>query len=465
MLKKVRENITKHHMIQTGDRVIVAVSGGPDSVALLKALELLSPEYRMTLVAAHLNHGLRGEDASRDEEFVKQLCREMGIECECRTADIASLSRGSGRSLEDLSREVRYDFLADVAGNYRADKIALGHNLHDQVETVIMNFLRGSGPGGLRGILPVREFIYVRPLFNVRRDEIITFLEAHGMTFMSDSSNVETYYLRNRIRNELIPELTQHYNPNLEHTLFATSEIMRLENDYMTAVTDKILSGWAVGHAEGGIRIRISALRSHHEALRNRIIQSLLHRFTPPGKGVGFTHIKSVLHLTSGNDPNALLKLPYGIDVRREYDWLVMKKREFHREAEPVVSSRLHYDVEVPGIVGMEELGRSMRFSLVDPPVDAKSVTKDTMYMDYEKVALPLKVRTVKPGDRIQPLGMEGSRKVKSYFIDLKIPRHLRTRIPLVLDSESVLWIAGVRMSERVKITDETRKILKIEFI
>jgi tRNA(Ile)-lysidine synthase len=465
MIKKVKEVINKYRMIESGDSVVVAVSGGPDSIALLKVLETLSDEYGLTLITAHLNHGLR-EEADRESEFVREISKEMGIEFECLTVDINFLRKGAGRSIEDTSRDVRYKFLNDVVKRHHAHKIALGHHLNDQVETVLMNFLRGSGPAGLKGMLPARDAMYIRPLLYVSRKEIVSYLDFHKIPFMSDDSNTEDIYLRNRIRHLLIPELTASYNPWLEQSLSNMAEIMRLEDDFMKTVTDKILSEWGTEADESNVvRIKISQLRKYHEAVQRRVIKNILLRSTPNGQGIGYAHIKAVEDLAHSNHPSGHLNLPYNIEVRREYDFLVVSEvGKFDRKVlkEP---DQVFYKVTLPGSVDIAELGKTFIFDLVEPPVQIKSNRQDIIFMDYDRITLPLIIRTGKPGDRIQPLGMKGTKKIKSYFIDEKVPVSLRRDIPLLLDQESVLWIAGMRMSERVKITKKTRRILKAEIV
>ena len=465
MIKKIKEAIEKNHLLDRGEKVVVAVSGGPDSVALLKVLAMLSDEYRLTLIVAHLNHGLR-EEASHEEQFVRRITADMGIAFESKSLDIASIRKGTGKCIEDISREVRYNYLNDVANKHGAQKIALGHHINDQTETLLMNFLRGSGPAGLKGMLPARDSTYIRPLLDVTRSEIVSFLEFHGIPFVKDPSNNDRRYLRNRIRHSLIPELKAKYNPKLEESMKSMAEIMRMENDYMKMVTDKVLSEWGTAAADGETRICISDLRENHEAIQRRIMKHLLEGLSPNRQGVEYTHIKAALDLVFSGRPGAYINLPYNIEVRREYNTLVISMRE--KGEKKILNKRcndLYYEVILPGSVKMDELGRTMIFEFVECPIDIKSKGLKTVFMDYDRISPPLVIRTVRPGDRIQPLGMKGMKKIKSVFIDEKIPLHDRREIPLLLDQEAVLWIAGLRLSESVKITEKTRQILKVEFV
>ncbi|HBH87788.1 MAG TPA: tRNA lysidine(34) synthetase TilS [Syntrophaceae bacterium] len=464
MINKVKDAIQKYGMLKKGECIIVAVSGGPDSIALLKVLALISEEYEITLITAHLNHGLRKE-ADYDEQLVLRISREMEITSESRKVHINSFRQETGRSIEDISREVRYQFLNDVAKKYHANKIALGHNLNDQIETVLMNVLRGSGSEGLKGMLPIRDSLYIRPLLGISRKKILSFIESHKIQYVTDASNTENLYLRNRIRNSLIPQLKK-YNPNLEENLKNMAEIMRLEDDYMKTVSRAIISDWKIKADSSDISISISELRKHHEAVQNQVIKGLLRQSTPGGQGIGYAHIKAVTDLYSSEHPSGYRNLPHGIMVRREYDSLIISKgMKAKRKITRDIFDNMHYEVTFPGSVKIAELGKTLQSEFVKQPEDLRAVTQNVVFMDYDTVVPPVIIRTIKPGDRIQPLGMQGEKKIKSYFIDEKVPIDVRKQTLLLLDQKSVIWIVGRRLSERVKISEETRRVLKVEIV
>ncbi len=473
VLSKVRKTIEEFAMLERGDRVVAAVSGGPDSVALLKALAMIAGEYDFSLMAAHLNHGLRGEESDREEDFVLTLCRGMGIEVVSKKVSLRLIEKRGG-SLEDLCRNERYAFLKETAKERGATKIALGHHLHDQAETVLMNFLRGSGAEGLRGMLPVREGMFIRPLLKVFRHEILAFLEKEGLSFVSDSSNVQDFCLRNRIRHHLMPILKEGYNPRLEETLCRTAEIMRLDDEYMDCEAAVLLQRWGIACGKDENAIPIPALLNLHEALRSRVIKMALTWALPSGKGIGFKHVKAVAALAQGRGGCRSVNLPGGITVIREYDLLIVSQKadinENSGRRTPVSTERekghFCYILEIPGSVDIKESGATITFQFVEkPPSGYLSGKERIVYMDYEALHPPIVLRSVRPGDRFQPLGMAGNKKLKSFFIDEKIPRRLRGSIPILADRHSVLWIAGMRMGERAKITPETRRVLKIEIV
>jgi len=474
VLTKVRKTIAQYRMLERGDRVVAAVSGGPDSVALLKALTIIAGKYDLFLMAAHLNHGLRGEDADREEAFVRTLCRDMGLEFTGKKISMSVLEKRRGKSPEDFCREERYAFLTQTAKDCQATKIALGHHLHDQAETVLMNFLRGSGAEGLRGMLPIREGVFIRPLLKVARNDILAFLEKEGLTFMTDSSNFQDFYLRNRIRHQLIPLLRDGYNPQVEETLVRTAEIMRLDDEYMELAVRDLLHKWGIFCGKGEKTVPISDFLELHEALRYRLIKALLTDVLSSGKGIGFRHVQAVAALAQGRKGCGFLDLPGGITVRREYDLLIVSRRA-GLDAVPGrrlsgaterEKSHFSYPVEIPGRVDVAEAGMAITFQFADkPPSFYLSDRQRIVYMDYEALRPPLAVRNVKPGDRMQPMGMAGTKKLNAFFIDEKIPRRQRDKIPLLIDRQSVLWVVGMRISERVKIMPETKKVLKLEIV
>ena len=473
MLDKVRQTIAEYRMLNRGDKVVTAVSGGPDSVALLKALTILADEYGLSLMVAHLNHGLRGEEADREEDFVRTLCRGMGLEFAGKKISMPARGERGGKSPEDFCRGERYAFLTQTAKDCQATKIALGHHLHDQAETMLMNFLRGSGAEGLRGMLPVREGVFIRPLLKVTRDEIFVFLEKEGLNFMTDSSNSQDFYLRNRIRHQLMPLLKDGYNPQVEETLARTAEIMRLDNEYMELAIEDLLRRWGVFCGEGNKTVPIPYFLELHEALQHRLIKALLTRTLSPEKGIGFRHVQAVTALAQSGEGRGSLYLPGGITVQREYDLLIVSRKagfdaapcRYLSGAAQREKSHFSYPVEIPGRVNVAEAGMAITFQFVAKPPSYALGRERVVYMDYETLRPPLAVRNVKPGDRIQPLGMAGTKKLKSLFIDEKIPRRQRDKIPLLIDRQSILWVIGVRMSEQVKITDKTTRALRIEIV
>ena len=471
MLNQVRKTIDIHSMLKRGDHLVVAVSGGPDSVALLRILALLTNEFQLRLTTAHLNHGLREVEADGEEAFVRRLSAGMGIACICKTMDIRALQRGNRRSLEELGREERYRFLHETAEQCGAVKIAVGHHRDDQAETVLLHLLRGSGPEGLRGILPVRDGRIIRPLLDVGRSDILAFLRREGITYMTDSSNESPLFLRNRIRNELIPELVAHYNPQLIGGLCQTAGIIRREDDYLRGVVRQIIGRWGIAPGCEEVALPLPDFLALHEAIQGRIIKCLLEGAAPWRNGIGYRHIEAVLVLARRAVGRCVsLDLPFRIRVERERGILRIRKEEERRarkkdrrEKKP---PRFEYRVEIPATIHLSEIDRTIRLEWIEKPRFREMKDRpETAFMDYECMTLPLILRNMRPGDRVEPLGTGGTKKVKDYFIDRKIAAPRRGEIPLLVDAGSIIWIAGERISERVRVTEKTRKVLKAEMI
>jgi tRNA(Ile)-lysidine synthase len=472
ILKNVRKTIENFSMLEQGDHVLVAVSGGADSVALLRVLTILSNEYRLRLTIAHLNHGLRGAEADSEEAFVCHFSKEMGIGFISRRVDIRTLQKSKGRSLEEIGRDERYMFLDEAAHSCGAGKIATGHHSDDQAETVILNLIRGSGLDGLKGIPPMRDRRIIRPLLYVSKKDIHTFLQQEGLPYIKDSSNMDPIFLRNSIRHRLLPELASHFNPRIKIGLCKTAEIIRREDDYLKSVIRQILLKWNIvsGHTEMGLPL--DEFTDLHEALRARIIKYLLESLTESKTGIGYRHVESVLNLCLSNRQQIVsLDLPGRICVEKYMNVLRIKKRTNRPARQSDRKNQANqpgfsFTVAVPGVVSLPKMGKAIHFDFVKKPDLAKiKYSPQIAYLDYEMISLPLILRNHKPGDRIEPLGMTGTKKLHDYFIDRKIPFSFRDEIPLLVDTKSVIWIAGQTISERVKVSGQTKKVMRAEMV
>jgi tRNA(Ile)-lysidine synthase len=459
MIEKVSSYMAAHRMLAPGDTVVAAVSGGSDSVALLQILAAMAPAYDLRIVVAHLNHGLRGAESDGDEAFVRDLAGRLSLPFESAHADIRRIREERGGSLEEAARDERYRFLMDVAAARKARRVALGHHAGDQAETVLMNFLRGAGPDGLKGMLPVRDGLFIRPLLAVSKGEIDAFLKKNGYAFREDSSNASDVHLRNRLRHKLLPELAASYNPNMEENLTRLGDIMRLEDDYLQTAVRSVLDGWAVtaGKEAAFDGREFLAL---HEALQRRLVKTVLEGLTGRG-GIVYTHIQAVVDLCRGTGASAELHLPGGIRVRRTGGTVVFRRGG--RREQSVSVRPYSYELAVPGELTVAETGETVRAEFAGRPGEWRE--EYGAYLDFDRVVPPLSVRTFRPGDRFQPLGMAGTQKLKKFFIDRKIDPARRRSMPLLADRESVIWIPGQRLCDRVKITADTRRVVKIEII
>jgi tRNA(Ile)-lysidine synthase len=374
MLKQVRRTIKETSMVEWGDSILVAVSGGADSVALLRALVILSSEFGLQLTTAHLNHGLRGAEADGEEKFVRGLCEEMGVLCICKKIDVAALHKGRGRSLEEVSRDERYRFLKETAEAHSIGKIATGHHRDDQAETVVMNLIRGSGVEGLKGIAFIRNDRVIRPLLQVSRREIMAFLRRESLTYMVDSSNLNSVFLRNRVRNNLIPELATRYNPRIVAGLCNMAEVVRREDDFLKDVVSETMGQLGIDPGLKEIIIPITGFLKLHEAIKARIIKHLLEAETPSRKGISHRHILAVLGLFRPSQRSPVsLDLPYCMSVEKEDDVVRIRRverlpRNTVNRKEKILKLSYCYPVNIPGEVYLNEIGRNIRFEIIGKP-------------------------------------------------------------------------------------------------
>lgn len=452
-IKKVRRTISRHQMLNPGDLCIVAVSGGADSVCLLDILYELKAALGIKLVVAHFDHGLREGEDDAETRFVQDLASSMNLPFESEKA--TSLMDGASGSVEEKARDARYIFMESLREALSAQKIAMGHHLNDQAETVLMRLLRGSGPSGLAGIPPFREKTIIRPLIDTKKEEIESYLKARDLAYVVDSSNLQTDYLRNKIRLELLPSLLE-YQPRLIEHLGRLADILRNENTYMEGRAEDWVMREADLGATGEVSIPISPFLGLPHPLRNRVTRQILRRVGKGLRKIDSHHIESVAELGKNNNPHGSLNLPNGLMVKRSYDSMVF------RIGDEQESKGFHYLLDGAGTYYIEEIGKTIGLVELEPNRDLNMEgDKSQAYLDAEKLHFPLIIRNFKPGDRVVPLGMTGHKKIKDFFIDLKIPVESRALIPLLVSDDKPVWICGYRIDDRYKVTSKTKRVLE----
>lgn len=464
MLKeKVKKTIKKFGMLSFGDKVVVGISGGPDSVALLHILKELTPPFKISLSIAHLNHRFRGRDSDRDAEYVQELAKRLNLPVIVESRDVPAFIKEEGLSPEDGARRARYDFFARVAKQIKADKIALGHNADDQAETVLMRLLRGSGREGLGGIPPVRnledqsrKIQIIRPLIETTREEIEKYLKENRIKSRFDASNIEPVYLRNRIRLKLLPLLTK-YNPNIKSVLIRTAQLLREEDYYLEGIVNRHLGQVIKRRGKEKITLDIIKLSSLPSPIQRRLLRESLGLIKGNKLDINLAHIDNVLDLLKARG-RASLDLPGNILVTKEY-----RRLSIGFKKEKKVFS-FNYFLKVPGITKIPEIGLSFRTKILKtrPRALRKDLEKKA-YFDYQRLKAPLSLRNREEGDRFQPLGMRGSKKLKDFFMDEKIPLKERERTSLLLSGKEIIWVVGQRISDKAKVTNKTKKILMVE--
>ncbi len=429
--KNIREYISKHNMLSKGDTVILGLSGGPDSVCLFFVLLALKEEYDLTLKAVHVNHMIRGKDADEDEEYVKSLCEEFQVPLLVEHIDIPSLAKESGRSLEEEARIARYE----IFEREEADKIVIAHNADDNAETVIFHMVRGSGLDGMCGIAPVRGKI-IRPLLGVSKSEIMELLESNDVAYCIDATNSEVDYDRNRIRHNIMPELSQVNDRALEHINEMTERLTEIAG-YISLEANGLLQ---IAKLDGG-KLRKRALATAPKVIAKQALKEYLSSYMPYGKDVSATHIDSVMSLLN-EDGERQVHLPYNKTLIISYEEMYVLEDE-NPKGEPTFNYR-EFDYKM----GMK--------------YPTNTYTK---WFDCDRISDNIVIRTRKEGDFLC-IDSDGNRKsIQDYFVDEKIPKHLRDQVPLVCDGSHVMWVVGHRVSEYYKISNDTTRVLEISYM
>ncbi len=454
MISTVRDTIKKYSMLHKGQRVLVAVSGGPDSMVLLHVLSCLREEFGVELAVAHLNHNLRGDESERDMRFVQERAGEAGLQFFCTTLSAGALKKAASEDgLQAAAREKRHEFLHKCASEFKASRIALGHTMDDQAETMLMRIINGSGLAGLSGIWPIRG-VLIKPLIDVKRTEVMTFIKEQCISYVTDSSNLKDSYLRNDIRHNLLPFIEKKYNPSIRESLARTAGVLRHDNDFIEALVDQ--PGLIIKKTTREIVFDGLKLRELHISLLTRLFITAAGELSK-GARLNTSHIEAFAGLVMSPRPNALISLPEALYIHREYERIILTS------VRPV-SEAPSFDVplQVPGSTVIKGVG-TLKTSLLKSPPSRFKV--GAAYFDYASIKGPLTARSFTKGARIIPLGMRGQRKIKEIFIDEKVPRAKRTVIPIISSSEDVLWVAGLRQSETFKVSKSTTQTLMIEFV
>jgi tRNA(Ile)-lysidine synthase len=457
LIDKVLAAAKVHNMFEVGDKVIVAVSGGPDSICLLHILNRLKEELKLTLYAAHVNHCLRGEEADKDEEYVKEFCKDLDIECFSLRVDIKRLAEERGLSTESAAREARYEFFDELLINLGAQKIALAHNANDQAETVLMRIMRGTGMEGIVGIKAVRGNIFVRPLINIKRESIEIYCEENKLQPRIDKTNLENIYTRNKIRLELLPYIKENFNSDIVSTLNRLADTISRDNEYLEESANKKYKNYCELKA-GKVIINKEAFEEH-EAILTRIIRCALNDIKGNLYNVEKVHIYDLINVQRSGTGKKI-NLPNGIVAFNNYENIELSIIN----AEEKKAEKKEYTLEENKENYLEAFNLKVSLRLVDgkEKVDFKEKL-NVKYFDFDKIAGSITVRTRKNGDRFVPFGMKGSKKLKDLFMDLKIPQEERERIPLICFGDDIAWIVGYRISESYRVCKNTKKILEIK--
>ena len=453
-------------MVSPGDRVVAAVSGGADSVVmihLLKEMMVNTPPFE--LAVAHLNHMTRGDDSKEDAVFVARLGERLDLETFIEEIDVAAEKKRMKTSFQEAARIVRYEFLERILKKWGGTWIALGHTADDQVETVLMNLLRGSGTRGLSGMPPQRDSL-IRPLHECFRHEVEAYINRCGLVFRSDTTNQSDDYLRNRVRRELIP-LLESYNPQVKSTLIETSRIVHDDEECLQGLVDRLYAGVKVETMENGLlALDVGAINAQHPALQKRLVRQAIREVKGDLRRIGARHIQDLLMLFDAATSGKKIHLPGGLAAICTGKSVIFYETPLEEnDISPEGQESSPVEVKVPGLTEIGVAGLKLHAELMSPEdFYTRSFGSRQACLDFDKTGPIIQTRFFRPGDRFIPLGMKKSKKLKSFFIDEKIPRAERKLVPLLTTGDGdIIWVYAQRIAETYRVTDATRNILLVE--
>ncbi len=463
--KSVGGFIRQNGLLSGGETVLVAVSGGPDSVCLLHVLNSLKDELGIQLHVAHLDHSLRGAESEADSQYVSDLAAKLNLPITVAKKDVRAQSVQSKTSLEEAAREVRYRFLDETGRQAGASRVAVGHTHNDQVETVLMHYLRGTGVQGLRGLRPAVPIPYgskedgiwvIRPLLNLTHEQTVEYCKSNDLNPRSDSTNEQPGFLRNRIRLELLPLLRQ-YNPDIDDALTRLADLAGEDADLLDAQAAAAYEQTA--SADGCLTCLDSGkLRGAPLALQRRVFRIALEQAYGSLKDVEARHVNALVDLLFGATGKCV-SLPGGVTVTNERSRMVISKPGVPVCPWPVLEK--DYALKIPGETKLPG------WDVTADIIGENYYRDDDIFsasLDLSKTGRVLTVRKRTPGDRFRPLGMEHTRKLQDFMVDAAIPRSWRDTVPLVCSPSQIVWVVGWRIDDRVKVTGSTGQVLRLEF-
>ncbi len=457
LIGRVRETMGRFGLVKKGDRILVALSGGPDSVALLYVLLALKPEYDLTLYLAHLNHKLRGAESDGDESFARKLASDLKLKFFSRRVDVKKEAKKRKLTIEEAARELRYRYLQEVAEKVKADKIALGHQADDQAETFLMRLIRGAGARGLSGI-PAKRGKIIRPLIQIRREEIENFLKTKRIACRQDSSNYLTDFNRNKIRLKLLPILKRQFNPKIVESLNRAADILSLQAEYVREKSRQTLK--RIGTREKGRMILNSKkFTGQPTCLQREMVRLCVSDLGGDVDKLSFELVDRTLNLARGGKSGRRVRLTKNL-------WFEVggKQLAFYG-AKGETPERT---IRLPGRQTLKDWDLCLESEILNHGAQGAAIrqsNRNVAFLDWNKLKAPFALRVRKKGDKFKPLGMKGTKSVADFLIDGKVPRHLRDQVPLLTSRDKIVWLVGHRIGDQFKVTAKTKQVLKVAAI
>ena len=451
-MKKIDEKIIRlieeYELLKRGEKILIALSGGPDSVFLLYFLLKYKRKYGINLGAMHVNHMIRGEEADKDEKFCRKLCLQLEVDYHTVKRDVPSFAKNDKISIEEAAREIRYKELARVQKKFRYDKIATAHNCSDNAETVFLNLIKGTGLKGLSGIPIVRGNI-IRPILSISKDEILEYLKKNNLEYSVDKTNLSNVYERNFIRNEIFHLIKKQLNPKLEQTLFKSSSILKKQAIILSSAIE-IISGSVIAKKKGNLEINIEKLSAIDKNIWSDVIKFSIERNY--SVQVSFTDCDKIISLFS-NQIGKSVSISNGLTALRERGKVLAYLKSKPKKPK-------HIEIKINGSGRIDN--KKITINQVDKVLAVYSKNKNIEYINADKVNDSFTLRFWKDGDRFYPLGLDGSKKVSDFLNDQKVPSFEKNKQLVLINNKKIVWVVGHRIDNRFKITEKTRKVLQL---
>lgn len=459
--QQVLANVRQQELLHQQDRVLVAVSGGPDSVALLHAFCAWKPALNLSLQVVHCNHGLRGGESDGDASFVQALCEQLDVPCLIQKLNVkGALQERKGESIQSVARALRYEIFTHIAQDHGFGKVALGHTSDDQAETVLMWMLRGAGSTGLSGMESFRAPYFIRPFLGVQRPDIEAYLEDNQWDYRIDSSNASSKYRRNRIRRELMPVLKQ-FNPKIVQTLSRQSAILREESAYLDHVASKVLASAMLKDDVGGVTLHQKKISAFPQAIQRRVVLLLYRQVTGTDVHPRFDFVEDVLDLMN-RGRSGLMVESQGMRVHRDYEEIHLSVRREQSTSHSQHSTTI--PLSIPGMIHWPWTGQTLEACLVEEFPKFWKDDPSCAYLDADQISQECVVRQWEAGDFFYPFGMNGQKKkIQDFFSDIKLSKQRRHKVPLVIAPEGILWVAGLRTDHRFRVRSETTRVVGLQ--
>lgn len=445
--------IESHNLIKKTDSILLAVSGGIDSMVMLQLFLEVQSSYPLKLAVAHINHGLRGSSADRDEIFVREFCREKGLRYFSGKRHVAAYSKVNHLSVEEGARKIRFDFLREILNRLQFKKCALAHHADDQAETILMHLFRGLGLRGLGGIKPKRDS-FIHPLLFVRRYELEQYAKQLKLKYITDESNTDKKFLRNRVRIDIFQNLIKTANIDIVPTICRSGSIIQEADYYIKYQVKNAEKAVVTVRFNGEIILDICKFLQYFKAIQKELLIHIIEKYCHPGETVQLFEIERMIDLIENGRKGACLDLSGKAQMVKNYQQAVIHFKNPAVQFRPV---QLNTQIELP------EIGCIFHSEIIDNQSEIRySRNRNIEYIDLDRVHTTLSIRCYHPGDRFVPLGMKGEKKLQDFFTDHHIPGFRKKQIPLFVAGGKIIWIMGYRIDDRFKITDRTKNVLKL---